>query len=226
MRVARIGRNGLGGGGGRGRRGRWGGGELRGGRESCAGVGREGRGIGCSLLALVGASLARRRQHSTSTATAGGERRRPRSPQRGGSPSSPNSRSLKMAPPIPGAAGQREARIASHSHIRGLGLDEDGFAAEDRNGFVGQRSAREVRPLYALTTQSQANIPARRLAVSSSPLFNPAASLDALSSSPVDLERARRRSHWRSLRSSDPKSPSARWSGARCSVVRSRRRRC
>ena len=40
----------------------------------------------------------------------------------------------------------RENRIASHSHIRGLGLDEEGLAKEDRNGFVGQRAAREVRP--------------------------------------------------------------------------------
>ena len=40
--------------------------------------------------------------------------------------------------------GQREARVASHSHIKGLGLDDDGFAQEDRNGFIGQRAAREV----------------------------------------------------------------------------------
>lgn len=49
----------------------------------------------------------------------------------------------KMKPTT--AVGQREARIASHSHIKGLGLDEDGFASTDRNGFVGQRAAREVR---------------------------------------------------------------------------------
>ena len=38
---------------------------------------------------------------------------------------------------------QRESRVASHSHIKGLGLDDDGFA-QDRAGFVGQRAAREV----------------------------------------------------------------------------------
>lgn len=38
----------------------------------------------------------------------------------------------------------REQRVASHSHIKGLGLDDEGFAQEDRNGFVGQRAAREV----------------------------------------------------------------------------------
>lgn len=50
-------------------------------------------------------------------------------------------------PPTTGIPqGQREARIASHSHIKGLGLDDDGFAHADRAGFVGQRAAREVRP--------------------------------------------------------------------------------
>lgn len=42
------------------------------------------------------------------------------------------------------SGGTREARVASHSHIRGLGLDEDGIAREDKGGFVGQRQAREV----------------------------------------------------------------------------------
>ena len=48
-----------------------------------------------------------------------------------------------------GGAGQRDARIASHSHIKGLGLDEDGVARDNRNGFVGQRAAREVKPLLS-----------------------------------------------------------------------------
>lgn len=39
---------------------------------------------------------------------------------------------------------KREARIAVHSHIKGLGLDDEGQAIEDRNGFVGQRQAREA----------------------------------------------------------------------------------
>ena len=43
-----------------------------------------------------------------------------------------------------GTLTSRPRRIASHSHIKGLGLDDEGFAKEDRNGFVGQRSAREV----------------------------------------------------------------------------------
>ncbi|BFZ58265.1 RuvB ATP-dependent DNA helicase pontin [Savitreella phatthalungensis] len=37
----------------------------------------------------------------------------------------------------------RDARIAPHSHIRGLGLNEEGFA-EQAAGFVGQRHAREA----------------------------------------------------------------------------------
>lgn len=51
--------------------------------------------------------------------------------------------------------GQREARIASHSHIKGLGLDDDGFAHADRAGFVGQRAAREVRLVLPLSSWTQ-----------------------------------------------------------------------
>jgi len=37
-----------------------------------------------------------------------------------------------------------EKRIASHSHISGLGLNEEGYAHPTSNGFVGQAAAREV----------------------------------------------------------------------------------
>jgi len=37
-----------------------------------------------------------------------------------------------------------DQRIASHSHIKGLGLKEDGFAEPISNGFVGQENAREA----------------------------------------------------------------------------------
>lgn len=37
-----------------------------------------------------------------------------------------------------------EKRIASHSHITGLGLNEEGYALPTSNGFVGQAAAREV----------------------------------------------------------------------------------
>lgn len=39
----------------------------------------------------------------------------------------------------------RTSRIATHSHIKGLGLTPEGIAAEDAAGFVGQEAAREVR---------------------------------------------------------------------------------
>lgn len=39
----------------------------------------------------------------------------------------------------------KEQRIASHSHIKGLGLREDGYADQQAAGFVGQEAAREVR---------------------------------------------------------------------------------
>jgi len=35
-------------------------------------------------------------------------------------------------------------RIAAHSHIKGLGLDENGFALQTAAGLVGQEQAREV----------------------------------------------------------------------------------
>jgi len=36
-------------------------------------------------------------------------------------------------------------RIATHSHIKGLGLDENGIAIQSAAGLVGQELAREVR---------------------------------------------------------------------------------
>ncbi|KAL5014680.1 hypothetical protein ScPMuIL_008950 [Solemya velum] len=35
-------------------------------------------------------------------------------------------------------------RIASHSHIKGLGLDENGYAIQSAAGLVGQELAREA----------------------------------------------------------------------------------
>lgn len=39
----------------------------------------------------------------------------------------------------------REQRIAAHSHIKGLGLDETGTAKPQADGLVGQIKAREVQ---------------------------------------------------------------------------------
>lgn len=39
---------------------------------------------------------------------------------------------------------QKEQRVATHSHIKGLGLKEDGIADEVSGGFVGQKNAREA----------------------------------------------------------------------------------
>jgi len=43
---------------------------------------------------------------------------------------------------------QRESRIATHSHIKGLGLADDGSAMELSQGFVGQVQAREALGLH------------------------------------------------------------------------------
>jgi DNA helicase TIP49 (TBP-interacting protein) len=39
----------------------------------------------------------------------------------------------------------RSKRIATHSHIKGLGLDAEGNALAAAGGLVGQQSAREVQ---------------------------------------------------------------------------------
>ena len=38
----------------------------------------------------------------------------------------------------------KTARIAAHTHIKGLGLDETGRALPAASGLVGQEKAREV----------------------------------------------------------------------------------
>lgn len=50
-----------------------------------------------------------------------------------------------------GAGNTRTAtRIAPHSHIKGLGLDNEGFALPSASGFVGQNIAREVSGIHFL----------------------------------------------------------------------------
>lgn len=41
----------------------------------------------------------------------------------------------------------RTQRIAAHSHIKGLGLDEHGIPLDVGGGLVGQQAAREVSSL-------------------------------------------------------------------------------
>ena len=38
----------------------------------------------------------------------------------------------------------KSQRIAAHSHVKGLGLDENGYALQSGAGLVGQEHAREV----------------------------------------------------------------------------------
>lgn len=42
-------------------------------------------------------------------------------------------------------------RIASHSHVKGLGLDEAGNAKQTACGLVGQEAAREVIHMFHCT---------------------------------------------------------------------------
>lgn len=44
-----------------------------------------------------------------------------------------------------GPSGSRDSRVATHSHIKGLGLGDDGVPLSGTaQGFIGQRAAREV----------------------------------------------------------------------------------
>ena len=66
-------------------------------------------------------------------------------------PSSTQSHTYKMSNPIitqaPAPVSTREARIATHSHIKGLGLADDG-SAMNQQGFIGQGKAREALGLH------------------------------------------------------------------------------
>lgn len=42
----------------------------------------------------------------------------------------------------------KTARISSHSHVKGLGLDESGEAIQMASGLVGQEDARQVKLNY------------------------------------------------------------------------------
>lgn len=44
---------------------------------------------------------------------------------------------------------RRDNRTAAHTHIKGLGLKENGYAEAQAGGFVGQAAAREVAHLVA-----------------------------------------------------------------------------
>ena len=46
-----------------------------------------------------------------------------------------------------GDSSAKELKIYSHSHIKGLGLNEEGIATKESNGFIGQIEAREAAGL-------------------------------------------------------------------------------
>jgi DNA helicase TIP49 (TBP-interacting protein) len=57
----------------------------------------------------------------------------------------------------------RDSRTAAHTHIKGLGLRPDGLAERQAAGFVGQTSAREVRPFRFLPVECSLTLILRRL---------------------------------------------------------------
>ncbi|KDQ52037.1 hypothetical protein JAAARDRAFT_184626 [Jaapia argillacea MUCL 33604] len=76
----------------------------------------------------------------------------------------PNPTSSKMSetpvahnalPPPSSTSSARSARIATHSHIKGLGLSPEGLAVGDAAGFVGQTNAREACGVVVSLIQSR-----------------------------------------------------------------------
>ncbi len=75
-------------------------------------------------------------------------------------PSAPASASAPATTPT-AATTSRDVRIHTHSHIKGLGLAEDGSAAPLGQGFVGQKAAREVS-LSSLQSEEMERLQNRR----------------------------------------------------------------
>jgi hypothetical protein len=64
-------------------------------------------------------------------------------------PHAPTARSARQIEEVKSTT--KTARIAVHTHIKGLGLDAEGNAKEISAGLVGQEKAREVRcPLHSV----------------------------------------------------------------------------
>lgn len=53
------------------------------------------------------------------------------------------------------ASASKQQRIAAHSHVKGLGLDEAGCAKPSASGFVGQVEAREAAGIVVDLVRSQ-----------------------------------------------------------------------
>lgn len=49
-------------------------------------------------------------------------------------------------------------RIAAHSHVKGLGLDETGVPLDIGSGLVGQKAAREVSAKHPVALKCKKNI--------------------------------------------------------------------
>ena len=61
----------------------------------------------------------------------------------------------------------KQQRVSAHSHIKGLGLGEDGNVATDSCGLIGQNDARRVRNFRCLLCYvNRLNIVFYRLPVS------------------------------------------------------------
>jgi RuvB-like protein 1 len=49
----------------------------------------------------------------------------------------------------------KAARVAAHTHVKGLGLDESGRSFPTGSGLVGQEKAREVSGVFRSTAPAE-----------------------------------------------------------------------
>lgn len=117
-------------------------------------------------------------------------------------------------PPPSSTTVARSSRISVHSHIKGLGLTQDGYAASDAAGFIGQTNAREVLFVlyHPVQGESQSLGSPPRPAASSWTLSSRVNSLAVPFSSSVPPEPVKPPWLSPSRKSSAQKFPSALWS--------------
>ena len=128
--------------------------------------------------------------------------------------SSSNTGTIIVQPPPP--SGTRESRIATHSHIKGLGLADDGSAMPASQGFVGQRMAREALGLHLALLRLGRHSGRPLLLVGPPGTGKVSGGQSGRYGSGRKLNLDRRQWRWQCRRSWGRKCRSARWSGQRC----------
>jgi len=107
----------------------------------------------------------------------------------------------------------RKQRIATHTHIKGLGLDEEGKATASGAGWVGQELAREACGLV-VDMIKQKKMAGRALLMAGAPGTGKTALALAVAQELGSKARAEEARLLRQLK--PPRCPSVQWSAPRC----------